>query len=147
VRIVETIRIERPPEDVWAVVSDPATHTDWRPSLVEFRQVSDGPLGVGARIREVLTWGGRTIEIEDVVTAFDPPRRFAARGGWKTADFDVEFRLEPQNGATTVTMDWPLRPRSLALRLAAPFLKGSMRRSTLEELELLKAYVERGSSR
>jgi carbon monoxide dehydrogenase subunit G len=142
VRITESIRISRPPEDVWAVVSDIDTHTTWRPALVEFRQVSDGPLGVGSRIREVLRFGKREIEIDDVVTRFDPPRHFGLRGGWKAADFEVDFRLEPDGDGTLVTMDWPLYPKSLPMRVAAPVLKGTMRRATAEELEKLKAYVE-----
>ena len=142
VRVTESIRVGRPPEDVWAVVSDLGTHTRWRPALVELRQISDGPLAVGSRIHEVLRWRGRRIELEDVVTALEPGRRFALRGGWKAAEFELDLRLEPEDGGTRVTMDWPLRPKSLLLRLAAPFIGGAMRRATREELELLKALVE-----
>lgn len=143
-RIVESIEIDRSPEEVWSVVADLDTHTKWRPSVREFRQVSDGPLGVGARIREVLDWRGREIVIDDVVTTFEPPRRLGIRGGWKAADFAVDFRLEPDGDGTTVTMDWPLYPKSLLLKVAAPFMSGAMRRATKEELDLLKAYVEHG---
>lgn len=150
--IVQSIVIERPPEEVWDVVSDLETHTSWRPALREFRQVSDGPLGVGSRIREVLAWRGREIVIEDEVTAFEPPHRLGLRGGWAAADFDVDFRLEPVAEGTRVTMAWPLHPKSLLLKLAAPFMGGAMRKATREELELLKQQVEsgdekRGSSR
>lgn len=141
-RVVESVVIGSPAPDVWDVVSDPATHTSWRPALREFRQVSNGPLGVGSRIREVLSWRGRDIEIEDEVTAFDPPRRLALRGGWKTADFDVDFRLEPEADGTRVTMEWPLYPKSFLLKVAAPLMGGAMRKATREELALLKEYVE-----
>ena len=141
-RITESIRVARPPEDVWAVVSDLDTHTAWRPALVEFRQVSEGPLRVGSRIREVLRFGRRRIEAEDVVTALEPPARLVLRGGWSAADFELELRLEPDEDGTRVTMDWPLHPRSFLLRVATPFLRGAMRRATEEELAELKAYVE-----
>lgn len=141
-RIVESIVVDHPPEDVWAVISDLETHTSWRPALREFRQVSEGPLGVGTRIREVLTWRGREIVIDDAVTAFDPPRRLGIRGGWEAADFELDLVLEPAGSGTKVTMDWPLHPRSLLLELAAPFLGGAMRKATREELELLEEYVE-----
>ena len=143
-RVVETVKIERSAEDVWSVVADLDTHSTWRPSVREFRRLSDGPLGVGSRIREVLDWRGREIVIDDVVTAFEPQRRLGIRGGWKAADFEVDFRLEPAGEGTTVTMDWPLYPKSFLLKVAAPFMGGAMRRATKEELELLKAYVERG---
>ena len=146
-RITKSIRIARPPEEVWAVVSDPTTHTGWRPDLVEFRQVSDGPLAVGSKIHEIIGFRGKQIEIDDVVTALEPSHRLALKGGWEAADFELDFLLEPEgSGGTRVTMDWPLSPKSLLMKLAAPFLKGTMERSTAEELEGLKRYVEDGRS-
>jgi len=143
-RIIETIRIERPPEEVWDVVSDLGTHLEWRPALVEFTQVSEGPLAVGSRIREVLRWRGRELVLDDVVTALEPGRRFGITGGWNAADFDLDIRLEPVGeSATQVTLDWPLRPKSLVMKAAAPFLGPAMRRATAEEAQLLKEYVER----
>ena len=141
-RVTESIRIARPPEDVWAVVSDLETHPKWRPAIVELTQVSVGPLAVGSRLREVLRWRGRELELDDVVTALEPPRRLALSGGWSAAEFDLELLLEPEGDGTVVTMDWPLRPKSLLMRVAAPFLGSTMRKATREELELLKAYVE-----
>jgi carbon monoxide dehydrogenase subunit G len=143
VRVTESIRIERPPADVWAVVSDLGTHSEWRPAIVELAQVTPGPLAVGSRLREVLSWRGRELVLDDVVTALEPPRRLAISGGWSAADFDLELLLEPDGDGTLVTMDWPLRPKSLLMRVAAPFLGGTMRKATREELELLKALVER----
>lgn len=40
-------------------------------------------------------------------------------------------------------MDWPLYPKSLLLKLAAPFMRRPMRKGPREELELLKEYAER----
>jgi len=145
-RIVEQTRIERPVEDVWAVVSDLDTHLGWRPALVEFRQVSEGPLQVGSRIREVLRWRGRELVLDDVVTVLDPPRQFGIRGGWKAADFELDLRLDPDGEGTVVTFDWPLTPKSLLMRAAAPLLKGAMQRATAEEAALLKEYVETRTS-
>lgn len=143
-RIIETVGIERPPAEVWAVVADLDTHLEWRPALVEFRQVSEGPLEVGSRIREVLRWRGRELVLDDVVTALEPHRHFGISGGWNAADFDLDLRLEPVGeGATLVTFDWPLRPKSALMKVAAPLLKGSMERATAEEARLLKEYVEK----
>ena len=141
-RVIESVTIGRAPEDVWAVVSDPSTHVRWRPALREFTPMPEGPLAVGSHIREVLAWRGRDIVIDDVVTALEPPRRLAMRGGWKAADFEVELTLEPVGEATEVTMEWPFYPKSFLVKLAAPFMGGAMRKSTREELDLLKAYVE-----
>jgi carbon monoxide dehydrogenase subunit G len=141
-RITEQIEIQASPAEVWAVVSDLSTHVAWRPALVEFSQVGDEPLAVGSRIREVLRWRGRELVLDDVVTALEPERRFGLTGSWSAATFDLNLLLEPTATGTLVTFDWPLRPRSLLLRLASPFLRGAMRKATVEELEHLERYVE-----
>jgi Polyketide cyclase / dehydrase and lipid transport len=132
---------------LWAIVSDPSTHTAWRPTLVEFRQEGKGPLAVGSRIREVLLWRGREIELDDVVTALEPKRRFALTGSFSAASYDAELLLDPVDGGTCVTFDWSLQPRALLLKLAAPFLGGVMRKETLEELDGLERYVEERRSK
>ena len=141
-KISEHIHIDRPPEDVWAVVADPTTHTAWRPALVEFRQVSEDPLEVGSRIHEKISWRGREIEIDDVVTALEPPRRLGIRGGWKPADFELDFLLAPQGEGTLATFDWSFFPKTFWMRLATPLLGRTLKSSTKDELEGLKKYVE-----
>lgn len=142
IQITERILIDRPPRDVWAVITDLESHPSWRPALREFRQVSDGPLRVGTRIHEVLSWRGREITLADEVTALEPERRLGIRGGWKAAEFELDLLLEPRGGGTTVTFDWTLEPKSLLMRLAAPLLRGTFERSTVEELEGLKKLSE-----
>ena len=127
---------------MWPVVVDLESHPRWRPALREFRQVSEGPLAVGSRIREVLAWRGREIVLADEVTALDPERRLGIRGGWRAATFELDILVEPRGGATAVSFDWTLRPKSLLMRAAAPFLRGTFERATAEELEGLKRYVE-----
>ena len=125
---------------MWEVATDLESHPRWRPSVREFRQVSDGPLEVGSRIREVLEWRGREITLADEVTALDAQRRLGIRGGWKAADFDL--LLELSGTGTVVTFDWTLRPKSLLMRAAAPWLKRSFERATAEEADGLRKYVE-----
>jgi uncharacterized protein YndB with AHSA1/START domain len=144
-RITERVTISRPTEDVWPAIADLGAHPHWRPAVVELRQLSDGPLAVGSQVREVLRWAGRELELADEVTALEPERLLGMHGEWSAASFDLELRLTPSDGGTSVTFDWSLAPRSLLMRIATPFLGRPMRRSTVEELEGLKAYVEGGS--
>lgn len=80
--------------------------------------------------------------LADEVSAFELERRLGIRGGWRAATFALDILLEPRGQATGVTFDWTLQPKSLLMRLAAPFLRGTFERSTEEELEGLKRYVE-----
>ena len=93
--------------------------------------------------RQVLEWRGRTIEIDDVVTGFEPPYRFAVHGAWKAAEFDLDLLLLPLgDDATEVTFDWPLHPKTLPMKIAAPFLRRTMERATAEEAECLRRLAE-----
>jgi hypothetical protein len=76
------------------------------------------------------------------VSALDLQRRLGIRGGWRAATFALDILLEPRGQATTVIFDWTLQPKSLLMRLAAPFLRRTFERSTEDELEGLKRYVE-----
>jgi uncharacterized protein YndB with AHSA1/START domain len=143
IRITESISIEQPPSAVWAVVTDVGSHPRWRPALREFRQTTDGPLRVGSQIHEVLGWRDREITLLDEVTALESERRLGIRGGWKAADFELDILLEPSGDGTIATFDWTFSPKSMLMRIAAPLLGRTFKRSTREELEGLKTYVER----
>ena len=93
-KISEHIHIDRPPEEVWAVVVRSERHTP-RGDLhwSSFARCRKARSSVGSRIHEKIRWRGREIEIDDVVTALDPPRRLGIRGGWKPADFELDFLL------------------------------------------------------
>jgi uncharacterized protein YndB with AHSA1/START domain len=45
------VRIQRPVEDVYAYTSAVDTMPEWRGDVSEAEQFTDGPLGVGTRIR------------------------------------------------------------------------------------------------
>lgn len=140
--IVERVTIAASPESVWAVIADPASHTEWRPALVEFTLVSSPPLTAGSKIREVVRFAGRSLELDDTVTRLEPPRVLGIDGESKTSTFGLELRLEPAGEGTLVTFDWWLEARSRLLRLAQPLLRRPMHKATAEELELLRDYVE-----
>ena len=52
-----TVTIEKPVEEVFAFVLDPSNSARWQTGVVEERQTSDGPMGVGAegiRVEKVI---------------------------------------------------------------------------------------------
>ena len=77
-RSEEPIRIAAPPEAVFAVLSNPRTHPEWRPSVVEFRPHSE-PVAVGTRITETVRFLGRRYTTIFEMTELDPPRTFELR--------------------------------------------------------------------
>jgi uncharacterized protein YndB with AHSA1/START domain len=75
VKIEASIEIDKPIADVWRWYAEDhvRNHPRWNPDL-EVEQISDGPIGVGTKIRRRSTMGGTPVDGEMEVTEFDPPR-------------------------------------------------------------------------
>jgi uncharacterized protein YndB with AHSA1/START domain len=73
-----TVGIARPPEEVFAFVTDPAKLSAWQ-DAEEVEQLTDGPVRAGTRFREVhKVMGRRRVELTEVVEC-DPCRLFCIR--------------------------------------------------------------------
>lgn len=99
-----SVVIDRPVEDVFAVLSDVEQTTLWYPTVIEERWTSSPPDGVGsARIAVSKSYGVRQ-ENEAVVTVFDPNRALALESVRSQVPFTVSIRFEPTSTGTHV--DW-----------------------------------------
>jgi uncharacterized protein YndB with AHSA1/START domain len=77
--IVSSIEIPRPPEEVFAYVTDPSRLQEWQESAVSSR-AEGGPRAVGSKAitTRKIGRGERTMTME--TTNISPPRSWAARG-------------------------------------------------------------------
>jgi uncharacterized protein YndB with AHSA1/START domain len=97
-----TIRIDRPPDQVFAFFVNPANDRAWRSHVKEI--AADGPIAVGSHVHQVVEGpGGRGIAADMEVTAYDPPRQYAFRVVAGPARPIGEFRFAPAAGGTDVT--------------------------------------------
>jgi uncharacterized protein YndB with AHSA1/START domain len=73
-----TVEISRPPDEVFAFVTDPAKLSAWQ-DAEEVVQLTEGPVRAGTRFREVhKAMGRRRVELTEVVE-YDPGRLFHIR--------------------------------------------------------------------
>ena len=134
-------RIDRPREEVFAFFVDLDRASEWAPEITRVEMLTDGPLRVGARYREMrwTTKGESRIDME--VTAFDPPGRYSAAfdaGGYQ-ATFNYMFT--PDGDGTRVEMACVVRA-SGARTLLAPIITWLLRRQDKQKLRNLKRAVE-----
>ena len=73
--------IERPPEEVFAYVSDLQNIAEWGTLSGEMQKETEEPPEVGARYTADLTFLGRRLVISYEVSANEPPRLFDS-GAW-----------------------------------------------------------------
>jgi uncharacterized protein YndB with AHSA1/START domain len=95
IEVVVEGRVGAPPEAVWPLVSDPARMPGWF-AFGERFEVLEGE-GVGQRRRMHGRWGAKASEIDQEVTAWEPPRRLA----WRHVAERLDGRPAPRFAAAT----------------------------------------------
>lgn len=96
--------IERPQQEVFDFMADPANDTKWRDSAVSSEWASEGPVGVGSQLRTVDKLLGRKIESTSEVTSWDPPHTYGQKTVGGPAPFEFTVTLEPKGSGTQLTM-------------------------------------------
>src|SRR6516162_4305212 len=136
-----TVTVNRPARDVFDYLADGTHNRAWRSGVLEIERTSAAE-GEGATYRQVLTGpGGRRIDGDYRVTAYDPPRRLGFEVTAGPARPKGTFELsEPQPGRTTVRFRLELQPTGL-MRLASPMIGRTMR-SEVASLDRMKSVLE-----
>jgi uncharacterized membrane protein len=135
------VRIQRPVEDVYAYTSAVDTMPEWRGDVSEAEQLTDGPLGIGTRIRAGGKVLGRPIGLAVEVTELEPGARFGYRpvsGPLRTHNV---YAFEPDAGGTVVTLTDEIELDGI-LGLFEPLLGAMVRRQYRANLGRLKAVME-----
>jgi Polyketide cyclase / dehydrase and lipid transport len=144
ITVTNTVDIDRPPADVWAVVSDYATDTRWRKGIVEMTPDTDGPPQVGTRVREVLELAGRTYTTETAVTDVGPGLTYGFTGTGTSGQ--VSGRRTVTSGVSAdsarFSYDVRLEPDDTMPRAVAPLLARWLRHSMRRDLRRLRRLIE-----
>jgi hypothetical protein len=95
--------IDRPIADVWRfyAIDHVRNHPRWDPDM-HLEQLSDGPIGVGTRIRRVNTRWGQPVEGEMEVVEFEPERSMVAVIHDANMDIQGRATFEPRSSERTV---------------------------------------------
>ena len=138
-----SIHIDCPPEEVFAVVGDPANNPTWRKNVVRTEWLDDGPMRIGRRGRQTARILGREWTVEAEVIEWDPPRSAAWRSVQGPVSVRSWFRVEPDGTGSLVSggadgrgFTGPLG--GLLTRLALP----RMTKQANLDLETLRSQLE-----
>lgn len=142
-RIHNSIAIEKPIEDVFAVLTDVEKTGIWFPGDVTEYWTCPPPYGVGSTRHAVVKMMGRRTENDAVATEYDAPHRAVMAGTSPNAPFvtALDFRAEGRGTHVDVTTDFHFRG---AQRIAGPLLTRFMARQWDQGLATLKRMMESG---
>jgi uncharacterized protein YndB with AHSA1/START domain len=108
--IVSHLEIARPPEEVYAYVTDPSRFPEWQHDVVRVRIQGGRPLSAGSRFTTTRRIGPAEQTMTQEITELSPPRRWAARGVDGPLRPSAEVTVEPLAGGTrsrvTIALDF-----------------------------------------
>ncbi len=136
-----SIHLNRPVEQVFAFLIDPSNLRAWQSNLIETEQLTEKPLRVGTRFREVRRMGRRATEYQAELTEFEPNKRFTT----KTVtgpECVVSYIFDPENDGTRLSYKFILQTSGGMMRLLEPLIAGSIKKETRSDFENLKRILE-----
>ncbi len=99
-----SIIINRPQQEVWDFISNPANLSLWSSTAVSAEWTSEGPPGVGSTALEVGKFMGRKIESLSEITGWDPPNEYSRKMVGGPVPGEVTMKLELKENGTQLTI-------------------------------------------
>jgi uncharacterized membrane protein len=146
--IVESIEINRKPEDVFAYVDDLGKRAEWQKGIVSVHLDTDGPMRVGTRATDTRRMPGGTREITYEITRHDPPRT----SSFRTVSGPVRptgiISVEPLAGGarSKLTLELEIKGHGVGVFFAL-LARASARKEIPKSHERLREILERDNRR
>ena len=136
------IVINRSPDQVFSVMTDPARAPEWLALLDRVEVVDGGPLAVGSLLRLHFTAGGRASVQHSAVQRLDPGRAYAVATREEGFELAVSYTITPEAPGARVTMEVRVKPTTLSALLIYPWAAMGTRARLADRLQRLKRVVE-----
>lgn len=144
IRVAFPIEIDRPLEDVFAFVTDPARLPEWQSNTVSAIQETPGPMRTGTRLREVHRAPfGRELKSVVEVARYEPNRHFDLRILEGPLPIDGRHAFAASEHGTRIDFVAEGQPQGLA-RIAEPLLARAVKRQFRRAFDRLKDVMETG---
>jgi len=137
-----TIWIDRPRTDVFDFFADFSQAPRWRQYVESMALVGPGPLGVGSRVRTVISLHGGRHQFDLEVLAFDRPALWRHRTFESDFNGYIEYRFETEGAGTRATMTIAVKPANFHGWIALPVMWLSRNKPYVEQLPRLKSVIE-----
>lgn len=129
--------IGRPPEQVWAFLTDWSRASEWMPGVESLRVANDGPSRAGAQ----LVFTSRGAERGSTITLWEPPKRLTLRSKQGGVTADYVYTLEPEGSGTRLTLQAECRMSGFWI-LLGPVIRRAMARSDRVQPARVRAALE-----
>jgi carbon monoxide dehydrogenase subunit G len=135
-----SIDVSKPPSEVFPWLLEQDKVPRWTSDLASYEQ--SGPLGQGAKVRQVLSMGGNHITLELEVTGYDPPRSAESRFSTNGVEVVNTYTVEPAGEGSRVTQELDAKAASFTARILIPVVQGRLQKKLTDDLEKLREVLE-----
>jgi hypothetical protein len=140
-RAEASIVINRSAKEVGDYLNEPALAPEWQANMLETEKTSEGPTQLGTTYRGLITFLGRRLEFNAMVTEFEPYIRTKMKVNAGPLEAEVTELLEPVEGGTRFTYSMEVEPRGF-FRLADAIVMRMMQRDLEGDVARLKDILE-----
>ena len=140
-RVESSIVINRPPEEVFAFLSDKDNDPLWQSGVVEASKTSEGPWAVGSTGRNVNRFLGRQIESTWEITEYELNKKVSFKSTSGPMPYQGSWTLEPVENGTRYTVVFYAEIGGL-FKLAEPLVLGMAKRQMETDLGNVKDLLE-----
>lgn len=145
VRVEESITIDRPVEEVFTYLSNIERQPEWVSSLQGSSKESQEPTAVGTRYRQQSKILGRKIDLNNEITAFEPPQVYEFHSTSGPMQMTMRFTMTAEGTGTHVLQVVEGESGGF-FKLADPLLARTLRKQLEADLETLKVMLESGAA-
>ena len=98
-----TTLINRPLQEVFDFMSNPANFAQWQSGTKSAKWASDGPVGVGSIFNSIGEMMGREMKMDLEITQWSPPTVWGIKGQSGPMKFEAISKFDSKDGGTQVT--------------------------------------------
>ncbi len=144
--IIDTIEIDRAPEEVFAYLDQLERHGEWQDAIVNTTVQTEGPTRVGSRATDTRRIPGGQREFTYEITEHDPPRRTSFRGQDGPVRPVGTVTVEPakDGSSSRVTLEFDLKGHGFG-KVLAPLARRDARKRIPQDQARLKERLEAGA--
>ena len=144
VKVKTSVVINRPIEEVFKFSDDPNNDAQWQTGLIESKQTSEGPMGVGTTFLNVSQFLGRRLESTFEITEYEPNRRVGFKSTSGPVPLTATTTYEEVEEGTKVTLEAE-GDVSGVFKLAEPIVARTAQRQFEGNFLTLKDVLEAGA--
>jgi carbon monoxide dehydrogenase subunit G len=143
INIDHTVTVDRPLEEVWDFVSDPANNPQWQSGVELSDQSPSGPIKVGTRVHIVRRFMGQKIEVVFEITVFEPNAQFTFKSLSGPLPISGSIAMAATDRGTEVAYHATGEAAGV-LGLGETIISGLVNKQLGDDLRALKKLLESG---